>query len=180
MIFFRTLSRTTIAMVGDAVAEILVITILCLLPLIGVAYGSYLHQIPNTLHPTDWQSFGDFLARNGERGQLAFYAISNWATIAWLCGKEYPKLFPWRVAFIALSILGFYYCGLLIDPGLVADRARSSVFASSAIVYVASLICYFLIVLYSKIPPLSAEDTNIAEAESLRQKLLNRRGRNGT
>lgn len=177
MVFFRTLGRASGAMIAEAAAEIIIIAILCLLPLVGVAFGAYLHQAP--VGKEAWESFGSFLSQNIAKGQLAFYAISNWATVIWLCGREYKNLFPWRVVLIVLSVFGFYYCGILIDPIKISARAEPSVLVSSTVLYGISMLCYFLIVLYGKIPPLSAEDTNLAEAKSLRGKLKDLRGSHG-
>jgi hypothetical protein len=166
-------------MVGEAAAEILIIALLCLFPLFGVAFNSYLHQsVPTSAaaHAYHWRTFADFATDNVARGQLAFYAISNWATALWLCGKDYKNVFAWRTAFITLGVGGFYYCGVLIDPSQVPDRAQSSVFVTSTSLYAMSMLSYFLVALYGKIPAPSAGETNDAEAESLRRKLQNRRG----
>lgn len=179
MILFRTLARAKKSDVGDAAAEIIVIAILCLLPLVGIAFNSYLHQpVPVTLpnHESTWLPFSTFAANNITRGQLAFYAISNWATALWLCGREYKNLFPWRIVIIVMGVVGFYYCGILIDPSHVPEQAEASVFGTSTGLYLASMACYFVVALYAKIPAPSAEDTNLAEAESLRKKLKSRRG----
>ena len=170
-------------MVGEAFSEIFWITVLCLLPLIGIALSTYLHQA--TLAPQrgaaaiPWHSFWDFLTDNLIKGQLAFYAISNWATVVWLCGRDYRNLFPWRIVLIVFCVFGFYFCGVLIDPSLVPARAQGAVLALSTILYLASMLCYFVVALYGKIPAPSAEDTNTEETETLREKLKSLRDRLG-
>jgi hypothetical protein len=183
MIFSRSWSRISWPLILEAAAEIVIITLLCLLPLAGVAFSAYLHQ-PAPAAPGHlgyhWLPFSHFLDETVTRGQLAFYAISNWATVIWLCGKEYKRnLFPGRVILGALSVCGFYYCAILIDPAEVAPNAQPSVFVSSAIVYLVSMACYFMIALFGKIPAPSAEDTNQTDVKSLREKLHQLRGNDG-
>ena len=183
MIFSRSWSKISWPLVFEAAAEIIVISILCLLPLIGVAFSTYLHQPPPAPvgHPGyQWQPFTHFLRENVTRGQLAFYAISTWATVVWLCCKEYKRnLFLGRVVLLVLSVLGFVYCAILVDPSQVQSNAQSSVFISSTVIYIVSMICYFTITLFGKIPAPSAEDTNKTDVKSLREKLHHLRGTNG-
>jgi hypothetical protein len=184
MTFSRTWSRISWSAILEAATEISVITILCLLPLVGIAFHSYLHQPIPTPGPGatqhQWQPFMRFLSENVTKGQLAFYAISNWATVSWLCGKEYQRnLFPGRVILAVLSICGFFYCAILIDPAVVAPNAEPSIMISSAAVYLLSMICYFAIALFGKITPSSTEDSNNDDVKTLRQKLHHLRGTNG-
>jgi len=83
--------------IGEALLEVVVITGLSLVPLACIAYYQYVVQDygftpkhPNLNHAR----FIEFMYRNTAAGQLAFYAIANWATVAWLCGSEksaYPR-----------------------------------------------------------------------------------------
>lgn len=167
----RTLLRSTGRMWAEAFYEVVIISVLCLLPLFGVAYWTFLNSGEGE------RVFLDYLASNISKGQLAFYAISNWATVVWLCSKELKNILPGRALIISFCIAGFFYSGVLISADHLLTKPQSSVINSSFVIYAASIVFYFFVTLYDKIPPPSAEDTNNAGALSLRKRLRERMGR---
>ncbi len=173
MTLLTTIRRASAEMWLDAVYEVVVITICCLAPLIAGAYWAYLNQPASTANP---ESFGHYLSDNIVRGQLAFYAISNWAAVAWLCGREFHNVLTLKAALIMFCLVGFFYCGLLVAVGHLPRSTDPSIGLTSSLLYVISIACYLFITLFEKIPPPSMEDSNAAGAASLKHKLLKRRG----
>lgn len=172
--FFHTLRRATNQMWAETAYEVLVITGLSLLPLIGVAAWAYLHQRFSS-DTSGHQDIGVFLTANIVRGQLAFYAISNWAAVIWLCSREFKSGMSARALILSLCAAGYFYCGMLISPEPFTPGSEIFVAVSSAIVYALSIGSYFTVTLFEKIRPPSAEDTNKAGAASLKEKLRERR-----
>ena len=131
---------------GEATYEVLVITVLSIIPLIGIAGWSYLHQRLG-INETGHSGFYHFLSENLARGQLAFYAISNWAAVIWLCSREMKNAMAARAIVLVLCAVGYFIDGMLISPEPFAVGTENTVIASSGIVYGLSIACYFVVTL---------------------------------
>ena len=68
---------------------------------------------------------------------------------------------PGRAIFIVGCIVGFAYCSVLIAITAAANYTPSdAVTVPSTIIYVVSIICYFLLLLFGKLRPPTPEDTH--------------------
>jgi len=172
--FFQTLKRATTQDWSDTAYEVLLVTGLSILPLIGVAAWSYFHQ-KFGFNAAGHLDFSRFLSDNVVKGQLAFYAISNWAAVVWLASQEFRNAMAARALILALCASGYFYCGMLISPEPFTAGTEGYIAWSSIVVYALSISAYFIVALFEKIPPPSAEDTNKAGAASLTAKLRERR-----
>jgi hypothetical protein len=168
----------SIEAVSRAIYEVAFITVLSLLPLVAIAYYQYVEQPHLARHAyhhllTLW----DFVYNNTAAGQLAFYAIANWAAVAWICGIEKKLHIPGRPIFIFLCIVGFSYCGILIAVTAAANYTPSgAVTFPSGLLYSASIVCYVLLLIFQKLKPPTVEASNISEASSLHKKVNALRG----
>jgi hypothetical protein len=164
----------------SALFEVCVVTVLSLVPLILIAYYQYVVQDAgfNGVHPNPHHlSLWDFVYNNTAAGQLAFYAIANWACVAWICGLERKVHIPARPLYILLCIVGFTYCGILIAITAATNYTpTSSVTIPASVIYLASIICYLLLLIYEKLKPPSAESSNIAGARDLHRRVNALRG----
>src|SRR5882672_10949145 len=91
----------------SALHEVAVITALSLLPLMGIAYYQFVIQdmgFPPPAQNPNHAPFSAFAYQNIAAGQLAFYAISNWASVAWLCGANDRSHLILRPLFIVFCI----------------------------------------------------------------------------
>jgi hypothetical protein len=156
--------------------EVVFITALSLLPLLFIAYYQYVEQ-PKHIDGSAGRDLWDFVYNNVAAGQLAFYAIANWATVAWICGIERKLHIPARHLFILCCIIGFGYCSILIAITAAANFVPSSaVTVPSGLIYLLSIGCYILLLLFQKLKPPSVEDTNISQAGELHRKVNVLRG----
>src|ERR1700734_4209783 len=163
---------------GAALLEVFVVPFLSLVPLLGIAYYQYVVQDNNVSTAiAHHQSLADLIYQNTAAGQLAFYAIANWAAVAWLCGLEKRVHIPGRPVFIAFCIVGFTYCGILIAiTAATSYRPTGAVTVPSAITYLISILCYLLLTAFEKLKPPSAESTNHSEIAELHRKVNELRG----
>lgn len=174
------ISEETTAASIWAFFEVAFTTLLSLVPLFLVAYYQFVTQNDGQLPaPTDpkYIPITEFIYNNTAAGQLAFYAIGNWIAIAWVCSLEKGVHIPMRPLFIALCIVGFAYCGILI--GITAEKSyipSSAVTGPSLWLYGASILCYLLTLIFARTPPPSAEHTNITEAADLHRRVNSLRG----
>jgi len=156
-----------------ALYEVAFITALSLLPLLAIAYYQYVEQ-PKIIAPL---SLWAFVYNNIAAGQLAFYAIANWAAVAWICGIEKKLHIPARPVFILCCIIGFTYCGVLIAITAAANFVPSNaVTVPSGLIYLLSIICYILLLAFQKLHPPSVEDSNLSQAGDLHRKVNALRG----
>jgi len=167
----------TMDAVWRALYEVGFITILSLLPLVAIAYYQYVDQprTPPAIYPH--RTLWDFVYNNTAAGQLAFYAIANWAAVAWICGLEKKLHIPGRPLFILLCIVGFSYCGVLIAITAATNYTPTdAVPLPSGFLYALSITCYVLLLIFQKVKPPTVEDSNISEVSSLHKKVNALRG----
>jgi hypothetical protein len=163
--------------VWHALCEVGFITILSLLPLVAIAYYQYVEQPGALPAGNSSRTLWDFVYNNTAAGQLAFYAVANWAAVAWICGLERKLHIPGRPLFILLCIVGFTYCGILIAITAATNYVPTvAVTFPSGAFYALSIVCYVLLLIFQRLRPPTVEDSNISDVSNLHKKVNALRG----
>jgi amino acid transporter len=146
----------------DALEEIIIVTIVSLIPLFLLAVVDQLRGHSDLDFILFWEAISS--------GQLYLYSFAMLGMIFWLCLKDHEQLerFPPRKY---LGILAFVFSVIIVavytvDPSL-SKHLSTPLVKASLFVYVAYTLLYYILRVYDNLRPPSVEIILRSEADDL-------------
>jgi hypothetical protein len=148
---------------GEAILEILVVSVISLIPLIGAAIREVL--------PQDSKIYlSDAFEKAFLSGQLLFYALGLIATIIWQSSRDLKQFFAIRAVLFLFGISSVAFCSVIIgyDPTLTSEN-KALLGPFSAGLFAVSIVLYVVMSVFSQVQvnvgeELTKDDKALADA----------------